>query len=132
MGGRVIGPSGAPVLVRMGDMDSGGKEHVEGLGARQRKGFGRRQPGLRVCLRDIEKDGRVLGQDPVWRDQGRDAPLGIDRQKFGPVLLAGGEIDMACLERGAGVIQQDMRRVGAGFAGVIKGCLLYTSDAADE
>ena len=109
----VVGPSVTAVLVRVGDMDRRGKIHVEGLRLGEREGIGRRQAPAGVRLRDIEKNGRVLGQDPLRSHQSGDTPLGVDRQEVRPGLLAAFEIDMPRLEIGAGVMKQDMRRVGA-------------------
>ena len=113
---RVIRPACAAMLVRMGNMHGRGQEHVEGLRPCQRKRVARRQIGMWVGLRDVEKDRRVFRQDAVRGGQRRHPPFRVDGQEFGFCLLAGGEIDLDSIERRAGIMKQDMRRIGTGFS----------------
>ena len=74
----------------------------------------RQQPGLRVTPRQIPEGRRDLGQRPAVDHQGRHLAFGIDPEIAGFAVGVLMQRDVVQLERGADLVERDMRRHRAG------------------
>ena len=91
--GFVVGPAVGPRPVRVGHVHVGTEPVVHRLQFGQGKGVvQRRQPGLRVRLRQVQQQCRRLGDHAAIGHQCRHAALGVDGQEFGRLLLVGLEV----------------------------------------
>ena len=101
--------------MRVRDMNGRAEIAREAWNSREGEGVvERREPRLRVGLRDIDEQRRRFGQHAARRDQRGHAALRVDLQIVGRTLLGLGEVDAPRLVDRAGVLQRDMDGERAG------------------